>query len=98
MKTILIVWAISLMLIGCSSTGVVAMDRGTFMISKRSAQFGMGPPVGAKADVYTEANEYCAKQSMQVETVELIMTDSGFARPGSVTLQFRCSSIEKPKQ
>ena len=76
--------------VGCASTGVVPMDKGTFMVSKRSAQAGFGPPVGAKADVYKEASAYCAKQGQVVETVEFTMTDSGFAKPGSVSLQFRC--------
>ena len=78
------------MLVSCSSTGVVPMDGGTFMIAKRSAQPGFGPPNGVKADVYREANEFCTKQHKTVETVNLEVTDSGFARPGSVSLQFRC--------
>src|SRR5438309_7057323 len=41
---------------GCSSTGIVPMDRDTYMVSKRSAQVGFGPPLGVKADVYEEAN------------------------------------------
>ena len=43
-------------LVGCSSTGVVPMDSGTYMIAKRSAQVGFGPPDGVKADVYSELN------------------------------------------
>ena len=78
------------MLVSCSSTGVVPMDSGTYMIAKRSAQAGFGPPNGVKADVYREANEFCAKQHKTVETVNLEVTDSGFARPGNVSLQFRC--------
>jgi hypothetical protein len=79
-----------LMFAACSSTGVIPMDSGTYMISKRSAQAGFGPPVGTRADVYREANDYCAKEKKEVETINLEMTDSGFARPGSVSLHFRC--------
>jgi hypothetical protein len=79
-----------LVVLGCSSTGVVPMDNGTYMIAKRSAQAGFGPPVAAKAQVYREANAFCARQGKTVETVNLELTDSGFARPGSVTLEFRC--------
>jgi hypothetical protein len=79
-----------LALTGCSSTGVVPMDRDTYMLSERSAQVGFGPADGAKADIYREANEFCAKQNKKVETVSLQMTDSGFARPASASLQFRC--------
>ena len=74
----------------CSSTGVVPLDGGTYMIAKRSAQVGFGPPDGVKADVYREANEFCAKKNKEVETVNLEVTNSGFARPGNVSLTFRC--------
>ena len=80
-----------LVLSGCSSTGIVPMDKDTFMVSKRSAQIGLGAADGAKADVYREANEFCAKQNKKVETVSLEMTDSGVARPASASLQFRCN-------
>ena len=79
-----------LALAACSSTGVVPMDQDTYTVSKRSAQVGFGPADGAKADIYREANDFCAKQNKKVETVALQMTDSGFARPASAALQFRC--------
>ena len=74
----------------CSSTGIVPMDHDTYMVAKRSAQAGFGPPVGTQAAIYTEANDFCAKQSKKVETVHLETTNSGFAKPGSASLQFRC--------
>ena len=77
-------------LAACSSSGVVPMDAGTYLITKRSAQAGFGPPERAKADVYREANDFCEETQKGVETVELQMTNSGFGRPGSVSLQFRC--------
>jgi len=66
------------------------MDNGTYMVSKRSAQLGFGPPVGAKADVYREANEFCSEQGKKVKTIDFQGTDSGFARPASASLQFKC--------
>ena len=84
-------------LAGCASTGVVPMDKDTFMIAKRSPQLGFGQPIGAKADVYREANEFCAKQNKKVETVDFNMQNSGFGRPGSVSLQFRCVSDSASK-
>ena len=88
MKYLLVLAAIATL--SCSSTGVVPMDGGTYMIAKRSAQAGFGPPNGVKADVYREANDFCTKQQKVVETINLEMTDSGFARPGRVSLQLRC--------
>lgn len=85
-----LIMVVAASLAACASTGVIPMDHGTFMISKRSAQAGLGPPLGTKADVYREANAYCAKESKVIETVNLEVNDGGFARPGSVSLQFRC--------
>lgn len=78
------------LVIGCQSTGVVPMDSGTYLIAKRSMQAGFGPPDGVKADVYREANVFCAKENKGVETVNLQVTNSGFGRPGNVSLNFRC--------
>jgi hypothetical protein len=75
---------------GCRSTGVVPMNSGTLLIAKRSMQAGFGPPEGAKAEVYREANEFCDESGKDVETVGLQVTNSSFARPGSVSLEFRC--------
>ena len=82
--------AILFLLLGCSSTGIVPMDKGTYLVSMRSAQVGFGPPTAAKAQLYEEANTFCAKENKAVETINLETTDSGFARPASASLQFRC--------
>ena len=78
-----------LLVSACSSTGVVPMDEGVYMIAKRSAQVGFGPPDGVKADVYKEANDYCAKTKQKIETVKLVMTNSSFAKAGNVSLEFK---------
>jgi hypothetical protein len=88
MQYILILLVI--MMVACSSTGVVPMDSGTYMIAKRSAQVGFGPPDAVKADVYREANDFCAREQKGVETINVEVTNSGFARPGNVSLYFRC--------
>jgi hypothetical protein len=72
------------------STGIVPMDGDTYMLARRSAQAGFGPPLGAQAKVYQDASAFCSKKGRGVETVKLDTVDSGFARPGSVNLQFRC--------
>ena len=79
-----------LLFTACSSTGVVPMDKGTYMIAQRSAQVGFGPPTAVKADVYKEANEFCAKKQKVVKTLNLKVTNSGFAKPGNVSLEFKC--------
>ena len=77
-------------LAGCSSTGVVPMDDGTYMIAKKGAQVGFGPPVGIKGDAYEEANEQCGREGRAVETIDLQEVSSGVARSAAVTLTFRC--------
>ena len=63
MRYILIL--IVFMLSACGSTGVVRTDAETFMIARRSAQVGFGPPVQARADVYREASEFCSMEVKQ---------------------------------
>jgi hypothetical protein len=72
------------------STGIVPMDAGTYMLARRSAQVGSGPPVRAQAKVYRDASAFCAQQGRLVETIKLDVDDGHPAHPGSVNLQFRC--------
>ena len=78
------------LLIACSSTGIVPMDKGTYMISKKSAQVGFGPPIGIKGEVYAEANDLCMKENKAVEALKYGETNSGFARSAAVSLEFKC--------
>lgn len=66
------------------------MDKGTYLISKKSAQVGFGPPIGIKGEAYAEANEFCEKDGKAVETIKYEGTNSGFARSAAVALEFRC--------
>lgn len=79
-----------ILLIACASTGVVLMDKGTYMISKKSPQIGFGPPVGIKGEAYTEANEFCARNGSTVETIKYEATNAGFTRSAAVALEFKC--------
>lgn len=88
----LLPYFLPLALLGCANTGVVPMDRDTFLIAKKSPQVGFGPPIGVKGDVYKEANAFCARQDKAVETIDLQETNAGFARSAAVSLEFRCVS------
>lgn len=87
-------WVVAILsgalLSACSSTGIVPMDKGTYMISKKSPQVGFGPPVGIKGEVYAEANKHCAREGKAVETTKYEETNSGFARSAAVALEFKC--------
>jgi hypothetical protein len=79
-------------LAGCASTGIVPMDSGVYMMSKKSAQVGFGPPVGIKGEAYAEANDFCARKGQTVQTTRYEETNAGFARSAAVALEFRCVS------
>lgn len=74
----------------CASTGIVPMDRGTYLIAKKSPQVGFGPPIGIKDEAYSAANEFCAREGKVVETQKFEETNAGFARSAAVSLEFRC--------
>lgn len=88
MKHGIVLFAIGLS--ACASTGIVPMDKGTYLIAKKNPQVGFGPPIGIKGEAYTEANEFCAKEGKKVETLKLDETNAGFARSAAVSLEFRC--------
>jgi hypothetical protein len=76
---------------GCSSTGVVPIDRDTYMVAKTSAACGFRSADGTKAKLYREANKFCAKKNRSIETVEVTGRDGiPFARCASAELRFRC--------
>ena len=85
-----LVLLVPILLAACASTGVVPMDKGTYMISKKSPQIGFGPPVGIKGEAYTEANEFCARDGKAVETIKYEESNAGFARSAAVALEFKC--------
>lgn len=89
MKRILGVLAV-IFVAACSSTGIVPLDDGVYMISKRRVQVGISTPEGVKAEVYREANAFCAEKNLVVETIKFEVTDPEFAESGRVYLEFRC--------
>lgn len=75
----------------CSSTGVIPVDEGVYMISKQSAAGVFGTPAGVEADIYREANVFCAERNQVLQTVD-VQTQNAvpFVHEGSATLHFRC--------
>lgn len=79
-----------LALAGCSNTGVMESGPDNFIVSKRSPQVGFGEPVAAKADILQQANAHCSKRGQVIERIHEDSQPSGFGRPASATLEFRC--------
>jgi hypothetical protein len=89
---------LALALSGCGSTGIIPMDKGTYMVANTAAGRGFSTGDGPKADVYLQANEFCAKTNQQVETLNITSQDGKpFVRSGHAELQFRCVNGSEKK-
>ena len=75
---------------GCAS-GIIQTDKGVYMSEKTSAGGAFGSPQAVLADLYTEANEFCAKSGKQLETIST-NPENGipFVRAARATLNFKC--------
>jgi hypothetical protein len=80
-----------LLLTSCAkNTGILRIDNGTYMVAKQAPQVSFGPPIQQRADIYKQANEFCAQKDLTVETVKLEEVNQVFGRHGSATLTFKC--------
>lgn len=82
--------AVLLVLAACGTTGVVKLEPGRYMVSVKNAKIGFVSAAEEKANAYKQANQFCAEQRKEVETISLETTPSGLARQASATLEFRC--------
>lgn len=72
-----IVIALAAPLSACSS-GVVQMEKNTYLISEKAGGCGFATAGGQEADAYRKANQFCADKGMEVETIS---TQSKTASP-----------------
>jgi hypothetical protein len=86
----LTLFGIAMLLAGCASTGVIPVDRDSYLIGKKDGAPGLGVSLSNKADVYAEANQFCRKKGMEVQTLQVTTTPAALARLGSTELQFKC--------
>lgn len=88
---------VTLIISGCSSTGVVPTGVDTYMIAKS----GGGPGAsGAEmsAGLYKEANAFCASKERQFVRISVVEQDNKpFVRLANAKLEFRCD-IKDPKE
>jgi hypothetical protein len=80
--------ALTLIIGGCASSGIVPTGQDTFIVSKTGGGFQSGATV--KAAVYVEANDFCAKSGNVIETISTHETEAGFGKQPSAELQFKC--------
>jgi len=81
---------ITFLMVGCTSTGVIPMDKDSYLIGKKDGTPGLGVSIANKAEVYKEANEFCATKGLEVETLNVTTIPARPAQLGSTELQFRC--------
>ena len=83
------------LLAGCASTGVVSTGPDTYMIAGSGADFR--GTAGISADLYTEANAFCAGRKKQLATITLTERNAiPFVRASSAKLEFRCVAPSDP--
>lgn len=82
--------ALSILLSGCGSTGVVKMEQDRYMVSQKNAKIGFVSAAEEKAAVYQQANDFCRARRAEVETLNLDQIPSGAFQSASATLEFRC--------
>jgi hypothetical protein len=74
----------------CASSGIIPIGDGVYSVTKHSATT-LASGDSQKADVYREANAYCAKQGREIQTVEIKARNGVVAaRAASAELHFRC--------
>jgi len=81
---------ITCLIVGCTSTGVIPMDKDSYLIGKKDGTPGLGVSIANKAEVYKEANDFCSAKGLEVETLNVTTTPARPAQLGSTELQFRC--------
>ena len=90
MKKYLLALFFALLVVGCQSTGVIPMDQDSYMIGKKDGSPGLGVSLTNKAEVYSEANDFCRAKGLEVKTLQLVTTPARPAQLGSTELQFKC--------
>lgn len=79
---------LSVVLAGCGAGQVMQTGSDTYSVTSSGAGFSTD---GVKADVYREANEFCALKKRTMVEVSLKTQDGALGRnPPSADLKFRC--------
>jgi hypothetical protein len=99
LRTLVAIGALSLIAAGCASSGVVSIGDGVYLISKKSIGCGFASAESIKADLYKEANEFCAGRKKEIRTVDVIANDGiPMVRCANAELHFTCVDAPKSPQ
>lgn len=89
-RSCFVVVLLGLVLVGCSSTGVLQVNPGSYMVSATGTSPAFTGTEDAIKKAYQEASEFCAGRNGVVETLSLDKVEQAIGRPGRATLHFRC--------
>lgn len=90
MRTIWIGFSVAALVTGCSTpTGIVPIGEGVYMSSKMDYMAWSSGKI--KADLFTEASEFCRKRNQRSVPLRSTGEDATIAgRYASAEIQFRC--------
>ena len=78
------------LLVGCQSIGVIPTDQDSNYIGKKDGSPGIGVSFSNKAEVYKEANAFCAEKGLEVKVLREVVTPAVLGRLASTELYFKC--------
>ena len=88
--------AFTLLFAACSSSGVIQVNPGAYMVSATGTSPAFTGTEDAIRKAYREATEFCGQTGRQVDTISLDKVEQAIARPGRATLHFRCVESDAP--
>lgn len=90
MRTSLLLFSAAL-IVGCAThgSGIVEITDNTYMHSKFGS-FVTFSGSEVKADLFKEANQFCAAKGKKLRPINSTAVDSGMATYASAEIQFRC--------
>lgn len=82
---------VSFLLTACSSSGVLQVNPGEYMVSTTGTSPAFTGTEDAIRKAYKEATTFCSEKEGDVVTISLDKVEQRIGRPGRATLKFRCS-------
>ena len=96
MNNKLVLIALSLFsFIGCSGERAAHMGNNSYFINRQDDYLTTGASINNKADIYEEANNFCAKKGLKMKVINRTIIPTVQSRVGSTDLNFKCIKPDK---
>lgn len=93
----IVIFTISLLLVGCANPGIVHLSPDTYMLSRSDMGGIFGNAAAMKADVINEASEFAMKQGKIAIPLSVKEVPVGFGRLATIEYQFRVVDKNDPE-